>query len=116
MGDDAAAQIEDKFLEPVRQAADALSQLQATILQTVENLKNADDAGVGSGGDPMGGGDLGADPMGGGGLGSPEDAMGGDPMGGDDLGGDPLGGDELAGDLADASLDGGDGERPMKDM
>lgn len=115
MGDDAAAQIEDKFLEPVRQAADALSQLQATILQTVENLKSADDVGVG-GADPMGGGDMGADPMGGGDLGSPEDALGGDPMGGDDLGGDPLGGDDLAGDLADASLDGGDGERPMKDM
>jgi len=116
MGDDAAAQIEDKFLEPVRQAADALSQLQATILQTVENLKNADDVGVGGGADPMGGGDLGADPMGGDDLGSPVDAMGADPMGGDDLGGDPLGGDDLAGDLADASLDGGDGERPMKDM
>jgi len=128
MGDDAAAQIEDKFLEPVRQAADALSQLQATILQTVENLKNADDAGVGGGdvggaigADPMGGGDdlgspvdaMGADPDD---LGSPVDAMGADPMGGDDLGGDPLGGDDLAGDLADASLDGGDGERPMKDM
>jgi hypothetical protein len=37
-------------------------------------------------------------------------------MGGGDLGGDPLGGDDLADDLADASLDGGDGERPMKDM
>jgi len=113
MGDDAAAQIEDKFLEPVRQAADALSQLQATILQTVENLKNADDAGVGAGSDVGG---IGADPMGGDDLGSPADALGGDPMGGDDLGGDPLGGDDLAGDLADASLDGGDGERPMKDM
>ncbi len=114
MGDDAAAQIEDKFLEPVRQAADALSQLQATILQTVENLKNADDAGVSAGGDVGG---IGApDPMGGGDdLGSPVDAMGADPMGGD-LGGDPLGGDDLADDLADASLDGGDGERPMKDM
>lgn len=108
MGDDAAAQIEDKFLEPVRQAADALSQLQATILQTVDNLKNTDD----SGGIPSG--DMGGD------LGSPEDALGADPMAGDDLGGDlggdPLGGDEIAGDLADASLDGGDGERPMKDM
>ena len=108
MGDDAAAQIEDKFLEPVRQAADALSQLQATILQTVDNLKNTDD----SGGIPSG--DMCGD------LGSPEDALGADPMaGGDlggDLGGDPLGGDEIAGDLADASLDGGDGERPMKDM
>ncbi len=115
MGDDAAAQIEDKFLEPVRQAADALSQLQSTILKTVENLKAADqaggDVGGGIGDDPMSG-----DPMGGGDLGSPEDAMGTDPLGGDDLGGDPLGGDELAGDLADASLDGGDGERPMKDM
>jgi len=115
MGDDAAAQIEDKFLEPVRQAADALSQLQATILQTVENLKNADDVGVGGAdADPMGSGDIGADPMGGG-MGSPVDAMGADPMGGD-IGGDPLGGDDLADDLADASLDGGDGERPMKDM
>jgi hypothetical protein len=115
MGDDAAAQIEDKFLEPVRQAADALSQLQSTILHTVENLKNADEAGVG--GDPAAGGGIGADPMGGGDdLGSPVDAMGADPMGGGDLGGDPLGGDDLADDLADASLDGGDGERPMKDM
>ena len=113
MGDDAAAQIEDKFLEPVRMAADALSQLQATILQTVENLKNTDDA---SGGIPSG--DIG-EPAGPEGLGSPEDALGGDPMGGDlggDIGGDPLGGDDLAGDLAGASLDGGDGERPMKDM
>jgi hypothetical protein len=110
MGDDAAAQIEDKFLDPVRQAADALSQLQATIMKTVENLKGADtgmDAGMDAGGDlggDLGGGDLGGD------LGSPEDALGEPPMGG------PLDDDPLAGDLADASLDGGDGERPMKDM
>jgi len=108
MGDDAAAQIEDKFLEPVRQAADALSQLQATILATVDNLKQGDDAGI----EP---GDLGAGPAGDlgddGDMGSPMDAMGDEP----EIGGD-LGGDELAGDLAGASLDGGDGERPMKDM
>ena len=111
MGDDAAAQIEDKFLDPVRQAADALSQLQATILQTVDNLKGTESTGDMNGG--MGGGDMGGGM--GGDLGSPDDAMGSDPMGGD-LGGDPLGGDDIAGDLADASLDGGDGERPMKDM
>ena len=113
MGDDAAAQIEDKFLEPVRQAADALSQLQATILQTVDNLKNTDDA-VSAAGGAVAGAGAAVDAMDDG-LGSPEDALGGDPMGGD-LGGDPLGGDDLAGDLAGASLDGGDGERPMKDM
>jgi hypothetical protein len=106
MGDDAASQIEDKFLEPVRQAADSLSQLQATILQTVDNLKGADSTlgGAGGAGDAMGGDD----------LGSPADALGADPFGGDNEIG--LGGDDVAGDLADASLDGGDGERPMKDM
>jgi hypothetical protein len=114
MGDDAAAQIEDKFLDPVRQAADALSQLQATILQTVENLKGAGDA-VDTAQGAVAGADAAMGGMGGDDLGSPEDALGGDPMGGD-LGGDPLGGDDIAGDLADASLDGGDGERPMKDM
>lgn len=109
MGDDAAAQIEDKFLEPVRQAADALSQLQATILQTVDNLKGSDEtagamAGAGAAIDAV------------------DDGLGGDTMGdeldavGDVSPMDALGGDELAGDLADASLDGGDGERPMKDM
>jgi hypothetical protein len=104
MGDDAAAQISDQLLEPVRQSADALSQLQATILKTVKNLKGED-----GGMDDMGG-------MGGDDLGSPLDAMGDDPMGGDEMGDDPMGGDELAGDLADASLDGSDGERAMKDM
>ena len=112
MGDDAAAQIEDKFLDPVRQAADALSQLQATIMKTVENLKGVDsgmDAGMDAGMDTgIGAGGLGDD------LGSPEDALGADPLGGSDEIG--LGGDDMAGDLADASLDGGDGERPMKDM
>lgn len=110
MGDDAAAQIEDKFLEPVRQAADALSQLQATILQTVDNLKGTDDA-LGAAGGAIAGADAALDATGGGDLGAPEDALGAPP--GDEIG---LGGDELAGDLADASLDGGDGERPMKDM
>ena len=109
MGDDAAAQIEDKFLEPVRQAADALSQLQATILQTVENLKGSDDS-IGAAGGAIGGADPAVDAMGGDELGSPEDALGEPPMGG------PLDDDPMAGDLADASLDGGDGERPMKDM
>lgn len=109
MGDDAAAQIEDKFLEPVRQAADALSQLQATILQTVDNLKGTDDA-LGAAGGAIAGADAALDATGGD-LGAPEDALGAPP--GDEIG---LGGDELAGDLADASLDGGDGERPMKDM
>jgi hypothetical protein len=115
MGDDAAGQIEDKFLEPVRQAADALSQLQATILQTVENLKSADDT-MGAAGGAVAGADAAVDAMDGGlggDLGSPEDALGDDPLGGDEIG---LGGDDMAGDLAGASLDGGDGERPMKDM
>ena len=111
MGDDAAAQIEDTFLEPVRQAADALSQLRATIIQTVNNLKGEDAAtdvagasALGGEPTPMGGVDGGAAD-----LGSPADAMGANPMADE--------GDELAGDLADASLDGGaDGERPMKDM
>ena len=109
MGDDAASQIEDTFLEPVRNAADALSMLRATIMKTVENLKGADAAGGDMGMGGMGG-DVGApDPMAGGDeLGSPADAMGADPMLDD--------GDELAGDLGDAALDGGDGERPIKDM
>ncbi len=113
MGDDAAAQIEDTFLEPVRNAADALSQLRATILKTVESLKSADAGtdmaagaamGADAASDALGGPDLNA----GGELGSPMDAMGDDPLADE--------GDELAGDLADASLDGGDGERPMKEM
>jgi hypothetical protein len=106
MGDEAAEQIEDKFVEPVRAAADALSKLRATIDSSVQKLKAGD-----LGGDEMGGG-LGGDELGGG-LGSPEDALGG---GLDDELGDPAD-DALAGDLAGVGLDGGDdGERPMKDM
>lgn len=109
MGDDAAAQIEDTFLEPVRNAADALSMLRATIMKTVESLKGADSAG-GMAAGAVAGDALDADPLGDGTdeLGSPMDAMGDDPLADE--------GDELAGDLADASLDGGDGERPMKSM
>lgn len=113
MGNDAAEQIENQFIEPVRQAADALSILRATIDKTVQNLKGAD---VGMGAAPAG--DIGEPAGPGGELGSPADAMGADPMaGGDDLGTDALGNEDPAGQLADAGLDGGmDGERPMKDM
>ena len=113
MGDDAANKIEDKFLEPVRQAADSLSQLQAVIMQTVDGLKTGDEtagalAGAGAVGDAAADG-LGGDTIGGElddvGDASPMDALSGG-----------LEGDDLAGDLAGASLDGGDGERPMKDM
>lgn len=115
MGDDAAEQIEDKFVEPVRAAADALSKLRATIDSTVQKLKQGDvGGGLGGMDDELGGG-LGGD------LGSPEDALGGgldDGLGGglDDELSDP-GEDALAGDLAGVGLDGGDeSERPMKDM
>jgi hypothetical protein len=110
MGDDAAAQIEDTFLEPVRQAADSLSQLRATILKTVDHLKTVDVAG---GAAPAG--DFGQPAGPGGELGSPMDAMGDDPMDGDDFG-DDFDDDGLSGGLADVSLDGSDSERPMKDM
>ncbi len=116
MGDEAAEQIEDKFVEPVRAAADALSKLRATIDNTVQKLKQGDmggDIGGGGLGDELGG-DLGGDM--GGDLGSPEDALGGGLGGMDDELGDPDS-DALAGDLAGVGLDGGDDiERPMKDM
>ena len=111
MGDDAAAQIEDKFLDPVRNAADALSQLRAIIEQTVTKLKSGDTGGDVTLGEPATpaamGADPAADPMAdpmGGDMGSPEDAMGADPLA------DPE--DALAG----ADLEAGDEERPMKGM
>ena len=114
MGEEAASQIEDKFLEPIRQSANALGMLQKTILDTVASLKGADEGMGGAPSGPIG------EPAGPGGeLGSPMDAMGTDPMGDDPMGGDlDMDGDDgLAAGLADASLDGSnDGERPMKDM
>lgn len=104
MGDDAAAQIEDTFLDPVRQAADALSQLRATIMQTVDSLKGVDAATDVAGAAALdtaadAGAAAGADAA----LGTPGDALAGDA-------------DALAGDMADVSIDGEEGERPMKDM
>lgn len=110
MGNDAAEQIESQFIDPVRQAADALSILRATIDKTVQNLKGADEMG---GAAPAG--DIGEPAGPGGDLGTPADAMGADPSA--DLGVDALGNEDPAGELADAGLEGGmDGERPMKDM
>ena len=94
MGDDAASQIEDKFLEPVRNAADALSQLRATIGGTIDNLKNEDSSDELSPGDM----DIGDNDS----LGTPGDAISPD---GEDLD-----------DMADVAISGEDGERPMKDM
>lgn len=96
MGDDAAAQIEDTFLEPVRNAADALSKLRATIGTAVDSLKDGDAAPAAPAPGDMPMGDEGDS------LGTPGDAISPD---GEDLD-----------DMADAAIAGEDGERPMKDM
>lgn len=89
IGDDAASQIEQALTQPVSQAADMLSQLRASIEKTLSSLSGN-------------GGDMGGDPLAGGDLGTPMDAMGGE--------------DTLPDEMADVSLDGTDGERPMKSM
>ena len=81
MGDDAAAQIEDTFLEPVRNAADALSKLRATIGTAVDSLKDGD-ASAASAPAP---GDMSMDDEGDS-LGTPGDAISPDGEDLDDLG------------------------------
>lgn len=113
LGDEAASMAGDNLTEPLNQAADALTQLLASITKTMESLETGQ---MGMGGDEMGMGM--GDEMGAGGMpGDMGDEMG-DEMGAP--GGEmAIGGDEedLAGDMSDVDLGGGDeAERLKKEM
>lgn len=104
VGDDVASSLEQALNEPLNQAADALTQLKASVQNAVNHITS----GVEGGADSMD--NLGGLPD----VGSPMDAMGGAPMGGGGMA--PPVGQDLAGDLADVSLDGEEGERAKKEV
>lgn len=87
LGDQQAQSIEQALGDPVRQAADSLSQLKASLQQAIQSLESGVSGGDADGGMNMDGPKMGADA-------------------------DP----DMADDMADVNLDGQDGERPMKGM
>lgn len=105
LGDQAADMVDQNLTEPLKGAAEALTELLTNIRQTMEGLEG----GGMLGGDDMGGMDMGADMGMGGEPGMPGDM--GEPVEG------PAEEPDIAADMADVDLGGGDeGERIKKEV
>ena len=105
-GDQAAEQFDQAVREPITTSADQLSQLRASMENTVQQLEGGANMGAGAAGAGMDAG-MGAPPAPGGDMGAP----GAPPMGGV-----PETPEPSPSALADVNIDGEDVERPMKDM